>query len=159
MRIKSTYIIRHVFLPLLLGGLIYACWRTTTLWMFDWWRILGIEQPVLLLRNLAAPFGASIPNWVLFSLPDGLWVYAVTAFMSQLWFASRPSFHRNVWLSSGLILGLTGELGQLFKLVPGRFDWVDLSITFLAFFLAVALAKRPLHLKLHHAEKHHNATN
>jgi len=109
--------------------------------MFAWWRTAGVEQAVFQLREFCAPLGEAMPRWVLFSLPDGLWAYAMTAFMAQLWLKSEPSLSRTIWLSAGLVLSVGSELGQLTGYVPGSFDAADLLIALLGSLLALAVAR------------------
>src|SRR5580765_6207739 len=121
----------HVLLPIVLGGLIYICWRPQDLLMFRWLRAAGVESLINSLRAIAAPFRAIIPHWIVYSLPDGLWVYALTAFMIIRW-RDRDSLTKLFWLSTGLLLGVGSELGQLAGIVPGSFDYSDLIVCLLA---------------------------
>jgi hypothetical protein len=55
----------HVLLPLLLGGFIYLAARPMSLTFVNY-----------------APFEwtKSLPNWVVYNLPDGLWSYSLLSF-------------------------------------------------------------------------------
>ncbi|MBC8029179.1 MAG: hypothetical protein H7Z16_03630 [Pyrinomonadaceae bacterium] len=136
LRLKKSFLLLHVVLPMLVGGLIYVCWRDPGLTMFKWFRALGWEPIILQLRLAAAAGTTALPFWFVYSLPDGLWVYALTAFMGHVWSGSRASVSKIACLGVGPVLGAGSELGQLARLVPGSFDWTDL-VFYLA---AVALA-------------------
>jgi hypothetical protein len=91
MRFRPTFFIFNSILPLVLGGLIYICWRAKTIWMFDWFRMFGLVANIDHLRSISAPISNLLPQWIIYSLPDGLWVYSLTAFMAMLWLEARPS--------------------------------------------------------------------
>lgn len=137
-RLKKSFLLLHVVLPILVGGLIYVCWRDPGLLMFKWFRALGCEPLILQLRLATTATTAALPFWFVYSLPDGLWVYALTAFMGHVWSESRASILKIACLAAGPVLGAGSELGQLARLVPGSFDWTDfvfyLSAGALAFF-------------------------
>ncbi|HVS80924.1 MAG TPA: hypothetical protein VHE60_04260 [Pyrinomonadaceae bacterium] len=57
MRIKLSFLSLHVLLPILIGGLVYICWRDPALLMFKWFRVLGVEPrpAVTTCNNLSTP--------------------------------------------------------------------------------------------------------
>jgi len=140
--LKKSFLLVHVALPLLLGGLIYLCWRDSGLLMFKWFRALDGESLIISLRQLTAPARPFLPSWLVYSLPDGLWVYALTAFMGHVWLGSRSSVLKFVCLAAGPVLGAGSELGQLAHLVPGSFDWADLGFYIFAAAFAFFAASR-----------------
>ena len=142
LRLKTSFLLLHVALPMLVGGLIYVCWRDPGLTMFKWFRALGWEPTILQLRLAAAAGTAALPFWFVYSLPDGLWVYALTAFMGHVWSGSRASVSKIACLGAGPVLGAGSELGQLAHLVPGSFDWTDLVFYLAAGALAVFAVAR-----------------
>jgi hypothetical protein len=127
---------------MLLGGVIYILWRDPALLMFKWFRVLGLEPLVLQLRLESSAVEPVLPRWILYSVPDGLWVYALTAFMAHAWAGSPSSPFKTFWLSLGLVLGAGSELGQLAHVVPGTFDWTDFLICLAAASLALVWAAR-----------------
>lgn len=137
MRIRFSFITLHVLAPVFAGGLIYICWRDPTLLMFKWFGAVGLTTLVNELRAAWGPGESSLPRWVVYSLPDGLWVYAVTAFMAHVWSGSRSSPLALVWISLGVVIGAGMELGQLAGIVPGSFDRVDFFFSILAAALAI----------------------
>lgn len=125
----------HVLLPLLLGGLIYICWRDPTLPMFSWFNSVGLGPAIYKVRTVLAPLERRLPLWFEFSIPNATWVYALTSFMALTWNETKSRF-KLFWLSSGLILGVGTEVGQLAGLIPGAFDGVDLLLCVLAAVMA-----------------------
>lgn len=129
-----------VGLPVLLGGLTYILWRDTDMLMFVWADWLGLMPGILELRERFAPVRESLPEWLLYCFPDGVWVFACTAFFARLW-PDGPAWMRWSWISLGTVLAVGGELGQLTPLVPGTFDPLDIVFYLGAAVLAYALAQ------------------
>lgn len=100
-----------------LGGALYLGGRPTTLRMFAWADTLGLGPAVHGLRELLAPVVSAAPDWAVFSLPFGLWLFALVL-------AVRDTR----WIPAALALGIGSELAQLPGLMPGTFDPVDLFV-------------------------------
>jgi len=107
----------HVVAPLLLGSLIYLAFRSDSLIVFDWLNSLNVVDQTQDFRQLFRQY--DLPDWALYSLPDGLWCWASTGWLWIIW------RRINLWTASPLILALSLEFGQLFQLIPGVFDWLD----------------------------------
>lgn len=120
----------NVLLPLFIGGLIYVLFRALNLKMFRWFEFIGLSTIVQAARQKVS-FASDIPDWIIFSLPDALWLFAFTNLMLQIWHykISRQSF---VWITLAPAIGIFSELGQAAKLVPGTFDFTDLSLLCIA---------------------------
>jgi hypothetical protein len=125
-RKSVLFLILHVLSPVAVGGLIYVRWRNANLLMFQWFRDLGLDGLISWLRTGAGEASGGT-YWIAYSLPDGLWVYALTALMILLWRDTRSPV-KFLWLSLGLLLGAGTELGQLAGFVPGSFDVIDLLV-------------------------------
>jgi hypothetical protein len=138
--LSARLVCLHIFLPLFLGGFIYILFRSESLLMFKWFHFLGADSLIHNLRIQAAQHTRSTPEFILFSLPDGVWVYSLTFLMGSLW-RSASLFARLFWVSIGPVLGMGGELGQLFGFVPGTFDYKDLLICLFATLGALTLTQ------------------
>ncbi|MFK7929034.1 MAG: hypothetical protein AB8H79_12650 [Myxococcota bacterium] len=134
----------HVLLPILIGGMIYVCWRVDHLFMFEWFDALGLTPLVQWFRQVAAPARPFVPGWILFSLPDGTWVYACVAFFGRLW-RDGPRWAQVLWIGMGPALAIGGELGQIPGWVPGTYDWVDTLCYVIAGAAAFVFAWKPWH--------------
>lgn len=126
-RVTLFKIFAHVFLPLLAGLSIYMFFRAQSLIIFDWFASAGLSGHVELLRVQSTTLNDFIPGFVIFSLPDALWVYSLTSLMLIIWNGSGGT-SRLIWISLGLVLGAGAEVGQLLGLVRGTFDAVDLLL-------------------------------
>ncbi len=119
----------HCLIPLLIGGLLYILFRSTTLRMFDWFSFVGIDKIIHSARTFVLDFKNSIPNWIYYSLPDGLWVYSFTSAILIFW--NNDSKKSTLWLLVPFITGVLIEIFQGFKLFPGTFDILDLTFSIL----------------------------
>lgn len=129
------FIVVHCVIPLWIGGWIYLLWRSESLLMFQWAESIGIRWFVEMGRDWFGHIGPSLPDWFLFSVPDGAWVYVATAFFGRLW-RTGPLWSHVCWTSIAPALAIGGELGQIPGFIPGTFDWMDL----VAYLLAAAIS-------------------
>jgi hypothetical protein len=99
-----------------------------------------MRETVTFGRELAQPVYAVLPNWFLFCLPDGLWVYSITSFMAALW-AGSPKTYAWSWICLGPALAIGGEVGQKLGLVQGTFEMMDILFYSVGFVLAVLIVR------------------
>jgi hypothetical protein len=123
----------HVVAPLALGSTIYVLARPKGLIVFDWLDVVGLTPMVDSLRA-ATP---ELPEWVLYSLPTGLWSYAFSASVSLIWRAQR--IERRLWLAVVSATCLASEIGQAIKVVPGTFSMQDLTANAVGCFLGALI--------------------
>ena len=128
----------HVVIPLILGGAIYLLWRGPSLLMFKWLSVAGVGRSVNYVRTIVTSSAMSLPQWMIFSLPDALWVYALTSYLRRVWSGSA-SRGRFIWIACGPAIGIGSELAQAVKIMPGTFDISDLVSCAAASFLALAV--------------------
>ena len=117
----------HVCFPIILGAGIYSLWRSKRLLVFTWYGWLGLQPPLLALRANLAGVRHFLPDFVLYSLPDALWVYSFTFLMQSVWFRHSRSYGRTFWILLPVSLAVGAEVGQLLKVVPGTFDLMDIA--------------------------------
>ena len=113
----------HGFLPVFLGGLIYIIWRSTSLLMFSWFDGFGLTSHINVLRNISF----AVPEWVIYSLPSGLWIYSFSFILIYIWHDAK-SKSKYLWMSLAPIIALSSELGQLIGVIPGTFDLADIAL-------------------------------
>jgi len=122
--IKTNNIFLNVILPIAIGGFIYILFREKSLLMFSWFTKIGLDNLIHNIRTIAI-WNYQLPDWVIYSLPDGIWVYSLTSLMLIIWYGD-VSILKYFWLSIGLIIGLSIELCQLMDFYPGTFDKMDI---------------------------------
>ena len=114
--------------------------------MFGWYDRLGLSNSISNLRDYSEPLIKDIPNWFMYSLPDGLWIFSYISLMLYIW---KNSISRNsaIWIFIIPFIAIISEFGQLFKLVPGTFDIIDLLFYVLGIFLPLLIFNNSLNFK------------
>jgi len=122
---KKQLIIGHVF-TLLLGCFIYISFRQDTLIMFNWLDRINILEVISDYRLFTLPLAENLPTWFLYSLPDGLWLFSYLAVLLAVWnnTISKDNIH---WILLAPAIAVLIEFGQLFSIVSGTFDILDLA--------------------------------
>jgi hypothetical protein len=105
---------------IIIGALIYIVYGADTLLINKLLRMLHLGGILDSLREIVPDRFSQIRNQV----PDGLWVFAGTNVLVNKW--QNESSAGRFWVISPLLLGITGELGQLIQQVPGTFDILDI---------------------------------
>tara|TARA_R110001606_G_scaffold370990_2_gene527654 strand:+ start:715 stop:1158 length:444 start_codon:yes stop_codon:yes gene_type:complete len=143
---KKQLIFGHIA-TLLIGGLIYLLFRTSSLKMFGWYKTIGLGEFTNGLRKLTIPFADKIPDWILFSLPDGLWIFSYVSLVLFIW---NNSISKNnlFWILIIPILAICSEIGQLLGFVQGVFDVTDLLLYLLGMTLPFIFFKKSINLKI-----------
>lgn len=113
----------QVVLPTAIGSCVYVGWRSTDLLVFRWIEYFGLTAFVF--RPTVV-----LPDWLLYSLPDGCWVFSATSWMLLIWNRWVP------WTLIPVILAVSAEFGQLLGLVQGTYETLDILFYLLGFFLA-----------------------
>lgn len=104
---------------------------------------MGLSNIISIAREWVANF--NLFDWVLYSLPDGLWVYSFTSCLIILWNENKG--YQFLFLFIPVLLGPGVEILQFFKLFKGTFDMIDLTVTTVAFILSLLI-----HLKFNQYE-------
>jgi hypothetical protein len=120
---------------LLAGTFIYITERPTSLVAFGWLAVLGLGDAVSALRGWSDARLVGGGDWILWSMPAGLWAFAGAIAMRLVWWRdySRVSV---LWFVTIPLLGVASEFGQLGG-VPGTFDVADIAAYVAAGLLAV----------------------
>ena len=121
---KSYIIISYVIgtTILLLGGLLYIAYRPLSLKMFQWFHMTESTPWLLKFRSLV-PHG--LPDWIIYALPDGLWVCSYVILIGVVWHFSVPECIPTALIIP--LIGIVSELLQGVKLMPGVFDIADVT--------------------------------
>ncbi|MDC0204547.1 hypothetical protein OAJ65_01995 [Flavobacteriales bacterium] len=125
-------------LPLLLGSLIYISFRSDTLLIFKFFSALSIDTPIEYLRENTMGLKQYLPDWFLFSLPDGLWVFSYVSLMLLIW-NNTISKYNIFWIILIPIIAVLSEFGQSIKITPGTFDPLDLIFYILGTFFSLLI--------------------
>ena len=127
-------LVLHIVLPIFIGSTIYILFREKTLLMFDWLSYLKLDFIIDFLRNNFYGYRTRIPKSILFSLPDALWVYSFTMFLSIY-------FKNKILLSIIFIGSIITEILQLWFVI-GTFDIYDVIYMFALYLAAMYFIKK-----------------
>jgi hypothetical protein len=145
MKVTQLYI-GH-FATLLSGSLLYVLFRTSNLKMFNWFEKLNILDSIQYLRTYTANNANVLPDFILYSLPDGLWLFSYVSLMLYLW-KNELNRQNLFWIFVMPVFSFLSELGQLTQLVPGTFDITDLIMYLSAAFLPFIIYKKSITINL-----------
>ena len=127
---KNTLVISNVIFPMLIGGFIYIFFREPSLLMFKWFDYLQLNDFIFYLREEYL-FNLTTPDWIIYNLPDGIWIYSLTSLMLIVWNNHKSSF-KYFWILVGPLLGISAEICQYFYIISGTFDIIDLIFCIVA---------------------------
>jgi hypothetical protein len=112
-------------LTITLGGVIYILLRPAESIFFNWIRTIGLGNELTKLRELQFFITSVIPEWIIYSLPNGLWAFSYAAIITHIWWRSQ-SILKFFWIASIPILILGYEMLQLTAILSGTFCLQDL---------------------------------
>jgi hypothetical protein len=129
----------HVVLPLVLGVLCYAAWRSQDVRIVAWMSRIAPRGAV---GGEGTEGGASrVPAVIVGSLPDAAWAWAFGSALALVWHG-KSWREKAAWLCAGWAVAVFAELGQAIHVLPGTFDVADLVAIALGFVLGAAVAGR-----------------
>jgi len=111
---------------LLLGGIIYILFRASEPVFFKWIPGIVSDNWFNFARHSSVSFSQSLPEWIVFSLPNGLWAFAYSLLITGIWAGSK-SWLLIFWMASIPVLVLGFELLQLTGTLPGIFCIHDIA--------------------------------
>lgn len=121
------------FLALIFGTSIYLLFRTSSLKVFSWISVLNIDFVNSDIRKFTLEYSANLPNWFLFSLPDGLWTFSYVTMMLNLW-NLKINYQSISWILLLPIIAIFSEIFQFIGCISGTFDFYDLIFYILGTF-------------------------
>jgi hypothetical protein len=126
-------------MPVATGTLIYLLFRPVNLTVFHWAETVGLYSFILKARHFFI-IGNYMPEWIRFSLPNGLWAYSFMFFISFIWGGTK-SYGKIFFVSLVVALSVGSELGQLLNLIPGTFCLNDVFFYTLGLFAGYYLGR------------------
>lgn len=91
--------------------------------MFEWFEKINLGGAIEVIRDRFS--SSDIPNWIVYNLPDFLWVFSFTSVILIIW-DMKISKENIAYLFIPMGFGFVSEIGQFFSLVSGTFDKMDL---------------------------------
>ena len=118
---KTRHKIELSLLLLLLGGSIYLLFRSTSLVMFSWFKILKMDGIINILRSKLNDI--QIPYLILYCMPNMLWISSYLIMIDAL----KLDYSRNLFWSFIMpFIAVLFEILQIWNIIPGTFDLWDL---------------------------------
>ena len=129
------------FLSLLIGVLIYLAFRSTDIILFKFLNYFGLKNLIHDFRHFTYDFKFILPNWFLYSLPDGLWLFSYQCIVLTIW---KFSLNNNslIWLFILPVLFILVEFLQLYDVLKGTFDWFDILFFIFGSLLPISINKK-----------------
>ena len=131
----------HVLVPIFIGSLIYILFRKESLTVFLWLKQLSIYELTVELSNSLVELKNRIPFIILYSLPDGIWVYSATYLMLIIWEEKWKNRDAFLWVALPFICSIGAELLQFFHIIDGSFCLYDMTFCLFGFILPIHFIK------------------
>lgn len=122
-----------IFCSLAISLFIYIFFRTEkTVINTVFSTLISLDNYVSLKQFITAHL--SLPSFVIYSLPEGLWVFAITLTSKNLFLKIGGAVFNGIYFPLFFAVGL--EFLQLFGITNGRFDYWDILVAVLFWALA-----------------------
>jgi len=110
---------------IMLGGLIYVLLRPSIPEFFRLFSSIGLFEWLLSQREHTLNIGHLFPDWIVYSLPSGLWAFSYSLLIIGIW-SKNTSILKYVWLTTIPLLVFGFEFLQYSGIVGGTFSVGDL---------------------------------
>lgn len=130
---------------LCIGGFIYIAFRPQSIYIFQYLDFLSLSDYVCLIREHFSD--VSLPDFMIFALPDGLWIASYILIMISIWW-KRSEKQQMIFCSILPVIGISSELGQYCGFVKGTADFADIvcyTVPFICYLL-VKFKTNKLHI-------------
>ncbi len=144
---KYNKLIFGSLFSLILGTTIYILFRSSTLKVFSWLDLLRVNILDSKIRKTALSISEHIPDWVLLSLPDGLWLFSYVCLMLYIW-KNTINVQNLFWISIIPAIAIASEIAQCFGILQGTFDLMDLLMYIFGGALPLLIFKNSINYKL-----------
>ncbi|MGL5000970.1 MAG: hypothetical protein ACRC6J_04535 [Cetobacterium sp.] len=134
------YKILLVLSSLGLGVLIYLLFRSRKLFYYQFIEILNLDSYIIEVRKVVWVYRKYIPNWVIYSLPDGLWIFSmgISILHNRYYYKKAQNIFTIVLfciVGVEIIQGIYGGHGTLI----GTFDLADVICYIVGYILCSLL--------------------
>jgi Ca2+/Na+ antiporter len=136
MRIRWRYIL--IAMAMLLGLYLYFMYRSQDTIVNALLAKLGAREFPFLMNIWHKHY--AIPQWCMYSLPEGLWVFSATLLSIRLEFPIREKRIHLKYLP--FLFAMLVELVQVLGITNGQFDWLDIFVSFIFTVLALIIPSK-----------------
>lgn len=125
-------------LAIFTGGIIYILFRPSEPVFFDWIKFAGSENSLLNVRHHSLSLGQFLPEWFIYSLPNGLWALSYSLIITAIWCNSKSRV-KFFWMASIPVLVFGFEVFQYLEILNGTFCILDIVFGVLGILAGIAL--------------------
>lgn len=129
-----------VLLSFALAVLIYLLFRSRKLFYYQIIEILNLDSPVRSIRKMVWVYRKHIPNWIIYALPDGLWLFSmgVSILHNRVFYKKAQNIFNVIFVIMIGIEIFQGAYGGYGTFV-GTFDKADMICYTIGYILASLL--------------------
>ncbi len=121
MKTSSRYITACISIIIFLFAcMIYISNRSFDMILYKWLNINTGNVIFSYLQQHAIP----LPNWALYNLPDGLWLFSYTLLIDAIWSKNNIKYY---FIGIITLLILILEIAQMMHIFPGTGDILDIA--------------------------------
>jgi len=125
-------------LSIVFGGVIYIAFRSSSIILFKWIDYIVFTDLVENFRQITLPYTECLPDWFLYCLPDGLWMFSYSSIVLVIW-KQRITKYSLLWLLSLPIISIMFEVLQYYDYFQGTFDILDIIFYLLGSLLPILI--------------------
>lgn len=137
-----------VLVALLVGAIIYIFMRQHEPKFFALFTEIGLDNWINSVRQDTLYSSSTLPNWVVFSLPNGLWAFAYSLIITTIWAESKSKI-RYFWLATIPVLVLGFEVLQLTETIRGTFCIQDMVSGIVGIIIGIFVGNKITKIKNH----------
>ena len=121
MKTSSRYITAGISIIIFLFAcMIYISNRSFDMILYKWLNINTSNVIFSYLQQHAIP----LPDWALYNLPDGLWLFSYTLLIDAIWSKNNIKYY---FIGIITLLILILEIAQMMHIFPGTGDILDIA--------------------------------
>ena len=121
MKTSSRYITACISIIIFLFAcMIYISNRSFDMILYKWLNINTSNVIFSYLQQHAIP----LPDWALYNLPDGLWLFSYTLLIDAIWSKNNIKYY---FIGIITLLILILEIAQMMHIFPGTGDILDIA--------------------------------
>lgn len=122
---NRSVVMLFILLSLTGGVLIYAVTRSESIYLNQWLGYIGNGKLLHSFQSLL--LNSQPPQWIIYSLPDALWMLALVMLILMIW--DFKLHNKSIpWVVIAVLTGILYEVFQGFHLIRGTFDVGDLIL-------------------------------
>ncbi|MGL5918114.1 MAG: hypothetical protein ACRCYM_02605 [Cetobacterium sp.] len=123
-----------------LGVLIYLLFRSRKLFYYQFIKMLNLDPYIFEIRKIVWVYRKHIPNWVIYALPDGLWIFSLgVSILHNRYYYKRAQKIFNLVLLSIIGVEIIQNIFGGHGTFVGTFDLADIICYIVGYLLSSRL--------------------